>query len=436
LHRRVFDLLLPAASPAILIHHALEGEVQNWEQVSTLAIRAGDTSMELFAVRDAIYYYELARQFRPVLASDAPYVLKLARAFELNAQAAQAQALYEQLLLQTDLAVPFQITTLNRLATLFAQSFDTTRAVELLQRALVAAHTIGDELLRAETQWGLAQITYYGGDFDPAYIYAEGSLKWARELQNPDLIARNLNLLAYIHSVKGTQQAAIARAEEAAALYAQMGNRALEMDSLAIKANALLRYGETESALALAEYVLQVCRQLENPWGQVSCLLQIAQGLLDRGDISEAVQNSEAALRIGTQLQIPLLVPFAKITLALARRAEARWEEAIQLLREALEAGISPEGAARVKAEICATYAFEGHWEEAASYALQLPEVRIHPLMLVERHIELEVEALVRGDHRKAAAQLIEQFSRTAGDSLRYRDRLSRARAVYEEYTW
>lgn len=271
------------------------------------------------------------------------------------------------------------------------------------------------------------------GDLESSSVYAEGVLRWAADLHQSDLQARAQNLLAYIYSAAGKQKAAIASAEAAAMNFDTLGNRALALDSLGIKANALLRFGESQAALSLASQVREASQQLENPWGEVSSLLQIVQGHLHLGQPDPALAHAQMALSIAKAAQIPLLVPFAQIVFALALRTAGQAALAVNTLTEVVNGKISVEAAARVKSELCAALGEAGDWNAAANVAGQLIRARIHPLMLAERPLTHEVEALLRHGNRRGAAQLVEGFRSTVGDSPRYQAMLHAAEKMIAE---
>src|SRR5947209_13642212 len=115
LHRRALETLQAAlASPAELAHHALAAGLP--DEAARLSIAAGDAAMRLFAARDAIAQYEQARQLvrrsheypRPSgkenvvvsLADLSQRYLQLGWAYELSSQCAQAERIYEELLIR------------------------------------------------------------------------------------------------------------------------------------------------------------------------------------------------------------------------------------------------------------------------------------------------------------------------------------------------
>jgi predicted ATPase len=432
-HRRALDASRATASPATLAHHALEAG--STEQAARFNQAAGDAAMRVFAVADAIQHYERARQLAGGAEPEPELVLKLGRAYEMNAEAQKARALYERLVERRDLPPATQIIALSRLAVVTAQAFELARTFQLLQRALVAAQQAGDADARAETEWSLAFSSYYAADFDTALIYGEGALQRARDLERPELIARSLNVLAYIQSARGEQGAAIALARESQALYARLGDRAMELDSLVHLGNAELRYGDTEAGLVTVRAALEASRQFENRWGEVAALIQLALGLPAAGEVDEAIECARRAVQLARAHEMTLLLPLANVALAASYRAASRLDEAGALLRQVLANGVTDEAARCVQAELAATTALAGDWHAAGRYARDALEGRLHPLMLVERAVWLEVEVLVRTGATQQAGELLRRYGQRVGDSPRHRRAYEWARARLQALT-
>ena len=193
--------------------------------------------MAVFAVDDAIVYYEQARallqehqQLQTRLS--APEVERLyahlGRAYAFQNAWEQAQDVYEELLTyarQKPLPILASM-TLNRLAILAVQqSFDKTRARVLLEEAWQMAQTSHDQRALAETEWNQAQImTSVWDDPTSALSHGERALALAQSIQDKELEARSLFLLGLIHIRRGNFQGAMPCLEESLALYALLGH--------------------------------------------------------------------------------------------------------------------------------------------------------------------------------------------------------------------
>src|SRR5438105_3993123 len=148
-HRRALQALQASAVPAAdLAYHALSAGLT--EPAFHWSLVAGDEAMRVFAVRDALTFYEqaqhllAARVHGPGLltmlpASEVEHLyIHLGRAYELNAEWEKARTAYTEMLAYAREAseLAMESTALNRLAILAAQqSFDLSAARRLLEEA-------------------------------------------------------------------------------------------------------------------------------------------------------------------------------------------------------------------------------------------------------------------------------------------------------------
>ena len=147
-HRRALEILeRELAPPAKLAHHALAAGLK--EPAFHFSVAAGDKAMELFAVRDAIAYYEQSRRLlqeqgeralsQPNLSMQVVHHLydRLGRAYELTNEWDQAGSVYQDMLTlaQESHAPEMECAALNRLATLAVhKSFDLEQAMSFYSR--------------------------------------------------------------------------------------------------------------------------------------------------------------------------------------------------------------------------------------------------------------------------------------------------------------
>src|SRR5262249_4547449 len=137
-HHQALEMLQQASAPAAeLAHHALAAGLP--EAALHWSIAAGDEAMRLFAVRDALVYYEQAQQLTRQ-AADAPLhiasastaiapfdlfhlSLQLGWTYELSSQFAQATSIYQQMLTSAQAMgeSEMECKALNRLANLAAR---------------------------------------------------------------------------------------------------------------------------------------------------------------------------------------------------------------------------------------------------------------------------------------------------------------------------
>ncbi|GAC1347012.1 MAG: AAA family ATPase [Ktedonobacteraceae bacterium] len=447
-HRRALEALQRETAPAAeLAHHALAARLM--EPAFHFSLTAGDGAMRLFAVRDAIGYYEQARQVLadqqsmpsrltgiPITTLQQLY-LQLGRAYELVVEFEQAHATYQVMLaVAQESSIPsMECVALNRLATLAAlQSLDMKRATEYLHQAMQVADRSGDAVLLAETAWNLAQLEYFSGNAGAALIHGQRALELARQLNHEELIARSLNVMAYGKLASGHWKEAEDLAEEARVLYRALGNRAMEVDCLCVVANANIDGGRPQAAMHAAHEAHALCQEFENPHGLVGSAVHLAMGSLEIGAYADALAFAELAVNTARaggmmvllfiSLKIAGKVHQAMLNLPAAHAAHL---EAHKLLPAPFTAMIAPQ--------LCADCALAGAWADAYTYATQALNTRDALLHLYTGlTLWYETEAVVRAGETERASEDVRGFGERIGSSRRYRIPYLRALAVLAQH--
>ena len=325
LRRRIFHqralaaLQASVARPAELARHALAAGLP--VPAFRFSLQAGDAAIQVFAVRDAIGYYEQAHTLAGpppsatlvragIAAAEVDRLLTaLGRAYEFLNEWAAAEAIYSELLaLARDLqAREAECLALNRLAAVAYQGrFDLQRAGGLLQQALVIAEQGVAPALRVETDWNLAQLNFYIWHLEDARAFASRARPLAIELGQRELAARCLNTIAFSEMMLGYDWRQVAKvAAEARARFAELGNRALEADALSMIAIIHVQGGLFAAGIAAAQAGVALARAAENPWGQANCSWSLVRALLERGDFSAALTVGHAGLAAARAAQHP-----------------------------------------------------------------------------------------------------------------------------------
>jgi predicted ATPase len=209
LHRRAFNRLQHAATPAAnLAHHALNAGLLA-ESVHHSLI-AGNEAMDLFAVQVAIPHYQtiwnlIEQRGWPETLSGADkqtLFVKMGRAYELAEEWPSAQKTYEAMITEARAvgASAMEWLGLNRLAEVFIYfGQDQQQILTLLEQAYAIAEQNADRLGLAETDSSFAHVARMYDDLPLARSYAERALRVARELNHPQLMARQLVTLSDIH---------------------------------------------------------------------------------------------------------------------------------------------------------------------------------------------------------------------------------------------
>jgi tetratricopeptide (TPR) repeat protein len=327
---------------------------------------------------------------------------------------------------------------LNRLATLAAQAdFDLGQAQQLLHRARSAADKTDDPRDRAETYWNLAQVEYYARELVAARAHADEALAAGRKVGDFDLLGRCLNISAYVLGDSDEVDTAQLRAEEAAHVYRELGNRVLEVDSMAALCALQVIDGRLAKGAATGRRALQISQQIGNVNAEVFSRYHLAMALADSDDLPGAEQLLVEALRLAESGgSSPLVLRLARNVLGSVRRHRGQLDSALathlanvppSLLGSQLDDSLlrSPrillEGIS--VGELCADFMCLGRWHEAADCARKmLVACQYHhlPGYARMRSLWLEVRALVRSGDRAAAAQTLAIFVGTAHNSQRY----------------
>jgi tetratricopeptide (TPR) repeat protein len=427
-HRRAFEVLETAsAPPAELAYHALGAHLA--EPAFRYSQAAGDQALSLFAVPDAITYYEQTRTL--ITHHHLPIAdnlfLNLGRAYELAGNLKQAEAIYQELwqLAQTSSQPDLTCTVLNRLATVAVHSFDFETAIDYLQWAKGWAEESNNKPGLTETEWSLAQLYHHRFDFPRSLVHSQRTLELARELGDEALMAGSLNALAYAQMFLGQVSAGEATMIEARAMYAALGNKALEADCLTATAATQIWQGRIRAGIETARAAEVICAEIDNPWGHIYSRVWLATGLLDSGEYEAALAVAQAGQSQAKAYNLPPMSLFIALVLGKIYRALGQLAAAYETHQEVLalnEQVKSDPHVALIQAELCADAALAGNWAEAVTYARQALAYRkydILPLVISPRW--LETEALLRNGDVELARADSQHWGELVGHLPRFR---------------
>ncbi|MCI0397743.1 MAG: hypothetical protein L0322_22790, partial [Chloroflexi bacterium] len=442
-HRRAFSGLQAAgAPPAILAHHALAAGLA--EEAFQASLAAGDEALRLFAVRDAIAFYEQARSLAGGLPSGMVEVdqaqhlyQQLGRAYELDNRFEQAQATYEALLAigrshDQPAVICNALVRLAGVAALFGLKL--AEATEYLHQAEQVAREHDLKAGLAEVAWNLAQMHFYALEGPATVQYATQALTLARQAGLQDLAARSLNALAYGSLLLRRWEEVGRYAEEGRQLFAALGNQAMEADCLALVAAANVNSGRPQAGIEAGRLALAKCREIGNGWGQVNSVVQLVPGLLDIGAYEEALEVARQGVATAEAQALWHMLPMALVRLGAVYRMLGEQKQARETLLAAVAANdqnpLRPF-AAVIAAEQCALAGDMGLWEEAYRHALEVQATEARSgFLYTGLEYWYEVEALLKAGASEVAAGRIRQFSRPAAENPRLRLAHERAQAV------
>ncbi len=473
LHQRALALLQDeGARVCELAYHALAaGEA---EVAYRYSVQAGDETMAVFAVEDAIGHYERARSLlheqqrlqAELPASEVEHLYAyLGRAYTFLNAWQQAQEAYEELLTyaQHQRQPGLVSMTLNRLAILVVQqSHDKPRVRALLEEAGRMAEASQDQRALAETEWNLAQITAtMWSDPKSALPHGQHALALAQGIHDKELEARSLSSLGSIHSMRGDFQEATHALEASLELYAALdheptaarelslasfilgapptqylSNRASEAFCWGYLAVAQVHAGQVQLSMRSGRIALALSKEIESVCAQVFSTFSLTHGLLEAGAYEEALALMQQAMELARTFSLTTSVPCILIALGSVYHALQQWEEARTTLEEAV-AVVETTGLrfllVAVLSQLCMHYALAGQWEAAYSYAVQAISLRKSidaELIPLDFYRQYETEALLRGGDEKQARAEVQRLGERLGPNRRFRIPYLRSLAV------
>jgi DNA-binding SARP family transcriptional activator/tetratricopeptide (TPR) repeat protein len=451
-HRRALEVLQDAAAPAAeLARHALAARLP--EQSFRLSLDAGDEAMQLFAVRDALPHYERARRVAAqwqsrqhvpqgiVDESMQHLYSQLGRAYELLSEVEQARPVYQEMLAfaQASDVPEMECVALNRLAILMIHhTYDLEQALSLSQQALRVAEKSHDTMGLAETEWSIALLDIYRFEIPSAIVFGKRALELARQLEQPALIARCLNVLCFATEESGLWEESASYAQEALSLHRQRGDRAMEVEILNISSGLEISVGRLQSASDMALEAQKIALATENWWGQTNALFHLALVAVEQGEYGKALATAQRCVSMAQKDEVVFwqgnsLVPLGMVYRAILvlDKARAAHEKALAFHRKINSLPLSRTSAA----ELCADCALAGAWSEAASYALQAMEPHMPVFLLCSRLQRwYEIEALLRAGEVEQVVEYVQRLGEAIGTSKRHRISYLRSLAVLDHY--
>lgn len=478
LHQRALALLEAEGAPAAdLAFHALAaGET---EAAYRYSVQAGDEAMAVFAVEEAIVYYEQARALlkaQPPLvsrlsSSDVEHLyVSLGRAYGFqNAWPRTQQTCEELLAYAREHRLPALVSmTLNRLAILAVQQGkDRSDVQALLERAWQQAQTSADQRALAETAWNQAQITGYVWDEPkPALALGEQALHLARAIADKELEVRSLASFGALHLLGGDFEEALHLQEAALALYATLdqeplasherplpsiavgapltqplSSRASEALTCALLALSQVHVGQVQQSIASGRKGLALSEEIKNVWTQVVSSVFLTLGLVEAGAYEEALGLMQQAVASAPTHALPLVVLLSLLTAqGSVYQAVQQWPEAQRAFEETVAmAKVGDFRHFRVSAlsRLCALSTVAREWEAACRYALQAIADRKRTeaaLLWLDFSSYYETAALLHAGQERLAREEVQRQGERLGSNRRFRIPYLRSLAVLAEW--
>ena len=366
---------------------------------------------------------------------------QLGRAYELLSEVEQARPVYQEMLAfaQASDVPEMECIALNRLAILMIHhTYDLEQALSLLQQALRVAEKSHDTMGLAETEWSRALLNIYRFDIPSAIALGKRALELARQLEQPALIARCLNVLCFATHGAGLWEESATYAQEALSLHRQRVDRAMEVEILCNLSSVELGVGRLQSAGEMALEAQKIALATENWWGQTNALFHLALVAMEQGEYGKALATAQRCVSMAHNNEVIFWQDKSLVALGMVYRAvlaldkaRAAHEKALAFHSEIKSLSLSRTSAA----ELCADCALAGAWPEAASYALQAMEPQMPVFLLCSRLQRwYEIEALLRAGEVEQAVEYVQRLGKAIGTSKRHRISYLRSLAVLDQY--
>ncbi|MFW6068531.1 MAG: AAA family ATPase [Chloroflexota bacterium] len=436
-HERAFyHLQENNAPPTRLAYHASAASLL--QPAFRYHLAAGDEALDLFAVRNAIDFYEEAQQVwreqtavTPTPAQIRRLYEHLGRAYELVNRWQDADEVYKALLsyARAKEQSALEVAALIRLSGVAMRGdWLPEQALTYLDDARALAETQENKAGLIEINSIKAQLLSLRFDRETAVAHGERALTLARELGDDDLLARTLNYVSYARFGPPAHLSQVeAEATEARRLFARLGKRALEADSLAMVGHAQTHQGRAQEAVQTLREAQTIVRDIENSWGQVNVSFHLAFALVEAGEAEAAFTVIEEGMKVARRHQHDtLLANVVSVrgtvyqALGELEQARADHEEAQARFFE-LPFDLLP---AIVAVHLCADCVLEGDWQAAYEYAKQSFAVEDLTWLWVwtdagffYHHV---VKAFRRAGDDEAARTALARFKLAAGDNPRY----------------
>lgn len=325
LHRSIAQTLesLLAGSDEIagtLAEHYEQGQV--WSKAVAYLAQAAARSRRLFALREALHFYErllhLADE-HPEAAGSAILLDLYEQRGETLTQAGEfARAITD---LEAALQRADQAHDLTRqrelrisLGQVYRRADDYQNACRHLNHALEDARSNHDLQRIAHTLFHLGDVVWTEGNNRQARLYQQEAVEICRLLGSQDLIAiQACHGLAETYFMDGELAPAEAYLEESLALARRQGDKAYEAENLYMlgATYAVLQGSQYERAQTLLHESLAISQAASMDWHEMPPQFILSQALRGLGSYAQAFAHAARAVHLGERLHTPYFLTIA-----------------------------------------------------------------------------------------------------------------------------
>jgi tetratricopeptide (TPR) repeat protein len=314
----------------------LAGDVQ---RATGYLLRAGERARLSYAQREAVSYYERARNLLQGLGGGSPaqqWIIEegLGDVRAVLAEHERALAHYRQvhILLQ---AMPESAERLAALcrktAMLYERKGEYASAFHWLEQALAALegqHTAETARIRLAG----AGIHTRQGQHHQALEWCESGLELARQWNDRAEMAHGTYLLGTIHGHLGHSAQEIAYARQSLVLYEQIGDVLGQANVLNNLGIAYKESGDWDEAIGYFQRGLELEGQLGNVHGVAKVTLNLGNVQLWRGELDAAAQAYQQSLDIWQAIGFPIGVALSWSNLGKVCAESGQWGQALDYL--------------------------------------------------------------------------------------------------------
>jgi tetratricopeptide (TPR) repeat protein len=216
--------------------------------------------------------------------------------------------------------------------------FDAKRARRLLNEALEAARTLGNETVEAKIQWSLMIINNnMGGPPEKGLEHGQRSLALARKHQLDEQLAYTLHDLARPLTLLNRFDEALANLQEARRLFRQQNNMPMVVDNMATASIGYFLIGKLDLSLQLGRESMVLGREIGSIWGEGYATMHIGFALAELGYVGQAIRVWDRAIGLARDASVIGMNFFVPSYMALYSIMVGAYDEGERLIRQLQE---------------------------------------------------------------------------------------------------
>ena len=237
-------------------------------------------------------------------------------------------------------------------------------AISYALKSLYSYEELEDDLGKGKARLLIGSVNWSMGNYDQALSYAMAGMKALEASDDVEFAGWGWNIMGGIHQSIGDIDQAVAYFDKAMRIFKQAGNTigvARVMNGLAL---ALDSIGSPEESLEYSREALLLHKESGNKLGEARSLNDMGLVYFRMGELAEAKRHHEEALLLRQNSNNPTSIITSLLNLGVVASAEHRFEEAIELLYEALDMANSINAKPKIfEIHFALSKAFEGAGE-------------------------------------------------------------------------